>query len=95
MVSNRHDPVIKPLFELSFGKRLREELYDLRVDPDYLKNVAMDPDYQEIKENLNTKLMSVLTEQEDPRVVESPPRFEKPPYAGPVIKEYYEDPRFG
>jgi len=35
--------------------------------------------------------MSVLTEHEDPRVVESPPRFEKPPYAGPVTKEYYED----
>ena len=94
MVSNRKEPEIQPLFELSFGKRLREELFDLRVDPDYMKNVATEPDYQEIRENLNSKLMSVLTEQEDPRVVESPPRFEKPPYAGPVSKEYYEDPNF-
>ena len=38
--------------------------------------------------------MSVLTEHEDPRVVESPPRFENPPYAGPVSKEYYEDPGY-
>ena len=49
----------------------------------------------ELMKNLNTILMSVLKEQDDPRVVESTPRFEKPPYAGPVIKEYYEDPRFG
>ena len=91
MVSNRKEPEVKPLFELSFGKRLGEELYDLRVDPDYMNNVAMETDYQEIKESLNEKLMSVLTEQEDPRVVESPPRFENAPYAGPVTKEYYEE----
>ena len=91
MVSNRKKPEVKPLFELSFGKRLGEELYDLRVDPDYMNNVAMETDYQEIKESLNEKLMSVLTEQEDPRVVESPPRFENAPYAGPVTKEYYEE----
>jgi N-sulfoglucosamine sulfohydrolase len=94
MVSNRNEPEIKPLFELSFGKRHSEELYDLLVDPDYMNNVATEPDYQEVKKNLNEKLMSVLTEHEDPRVVESPPRFENPPYAGPVSKEYYEDPGY-
>ncbi len=56
-----------------------------------MNNVAMESDYQEIKENLNEKLMSVLKEQEDPRVVEFPPRFENSPYAGPVTKEYYEE----
>ena len=88
MIYNRAKKDVHPLFELGFGKRPQEELYDLRSDPDYLSNVAYEPGYTEIREDLNDQLMNLLIKQEDPRVVESPPRFEKAPYAGPVSEEW-------
>ena len=36
MIYNRGEKQVKPLYELAFGKRPLEELYDLRVDPDYM-----------------------------------------------------------
>ena len=88
MIYNRAQKDVRPLFELGFGKRPQEELYDLRSDPDYLSNVAYEPGYTEIREDLNDQLMNLLIKQEDPRVVESPPRFEKAPYAGSVSEEW-------
>lgn len=82
MIYNRNQENIKPLFKLGFGKRPHEELYNLRNDEFYMKNLADDPEYTEIKNKLNEKLMDILYEEEDPRVVEKPCRFEHPPYAG-------------
>ena len=88
MIYNRAKKDVRPLFELGFGKRPQEELYDLRLDPDYLSNVAYEAEYTEIREKLNTQLMNLLLNHEDPRVMESPPRFEKAPYAGSVSEEW-------
>jgi len=82
MIHHRNEPPVRPLFELAFGKRPGEELYDLTKDPDYMRNVAEDPAYKQVKEELRRQLMDVLREQQDPRVVESPCRFEHAPYAG-------------
>ncbi|MHC4872761.1 MAG: sulfatase family protein [Planctomycetota bacterium] len=84
MIHHRAEEEVSPLFELSFGKRPREELYDLKKDPYYMENVADKPDYSEAKEKLDKELMKVLHEQNDPRVCETPCRYELPPYAGPV-----------
>lgn len=84
MIHHRAEDAIQPLFALGFGKRPREELYDLRTDPDYMHNLATDPTYDAIREELATQLMSVLREQDDPRVVEDNCRFESAPYAGPM-----------
>jgi len=80
MVQNRNEESVKPMFNLSFGKRPREELYDLKRDPHYMKNVADDPHYAEQKNHLEKELMAVLREQNDPRVCETPCRFESLPY---------------
>lgn len=89
MITNRADPDVTPLFKLAFGKRPQEELYDLRSDPHYMTNLAADPDYAETRQQLHEQLMKILQEQDDPRVVESPPRFELPPYAGPIPKAWH------
>ena len=91
MIYHRAEEDVKPLFELGFGKRLHEELYDLRNDPDYMQNVAYDSDYEHIRADLNSRLISVLKEQDDPRIAESPPRFEQPPYAGPASDEWHAE----
>ena len=82
MIRNRAREDVKPLFELGFGKRPREELYDLHSDPDHMKNVACEDDYERVRADMYARLMALLEEQEDPRVAESPPRFEFPPYGG-------------
>ena len=53
-----------------------------------MKNVAYDSEYEHIRADLNARLMAVLKEQDDPRIAESPPRFEQPPFAGPVPEEW-------
>lgn len=83
MIHHRAEENVRTPFELGFGLRPREELYDLRIDPDHLINVAADSKYKDTRSKLNADLMQVLTEQEDPRVVESPCRFEQEPFTDP------------
>ena len=44
LILNRAREDVRPLFEIAIGKRPLEELYDLRVDPDHMNNVADDPE---------------------------------------------------
>ena len=83
MIHHREDLDVEPLFDLSFGKRPREELYDLREDPHYMHNVAADPAYANIRGQMEAQLLAVLREQNDPRLMEQPCRYELEPYAGP------------
>ena len=84
MILHRAEEEVQELFEIGFGKRPREELFDLRVDPHYMNNVANDPHYENTRKELSDQLIQVLREQNDPRIVESPCRFEHAPYACPV-----------
>lgn len=68
IVEHRADPDIQPFFELSFGKRPEEELYDLRTDPAQIKNVADDPDYEDIREQLRARVEKWMVDTHDPRV---------------------------
>lgn len=56
-------------YELSFGKRKQEELYDMKDDPDCIKNLADDPQMQNVKTELWLQLKQELSEQGDPRIV--------------------------
>ena len=83
MCTHRNDADVNPLFELAFGRRPYEELYDLEQDCDYMHNVAEDPRYADVRGELRDRLFAVLMEQNDPRVTETPCRYEAAPYAGP------------
>ena len=87
LITHRDEHDVEPLYQLAFGKRPREELYDLQNDPDYLLNVALDPKYSDVKNRLKEKLVTILTNYNDPRLVEEPCRFEFEPYAGHLSKE--------
>jgi len=56
-------------YELGFGKRPREELYDMQADPDCLNNLAASTAFAPIKEKLWTQLTEELTAQGDPRIL--------------------------
>lgn len=87
LVSQRDDPQWKPLFELAYGKRPREELYDLKKDPHQVHNVAADPAYAAIREELERQLMAELQQTGDPRLIDDGRFFETPPLAGPLPKD--------
>ena len=82
IVTNRHDPGVKPFFSRAYGKRPREELYDLRIDPHQMKNVADAADYKGIAAELRDRLMGELRKTDDPRLIDGGRFFETPPMAG-------------
>jgi arylsulfatase A-like enzyme len=55
------------LWNLSFGKRPSEELYDCNKDPEQLVNLANNRAYQEIRDTLATLLLEQLELTADPR----------------------------
>ncbi len=87
IVDNRDkDETHRKLYELSFAKRPAEELYDLKKDPDQLKNVANDPDYAEAKKKLGTQLMTALKATADPRATDQGDFFDEFKYLGGAPK---------
>ena len=83
MVENKEkDDAHRHLWELSFGKRPAEELYDCSNDPEQLINLANDPGYAEIKEELAALLMEQLEFTGDPRIKGEGDQFDAYPYYG-------------
>jgi len=78
----RDDPKVARLFELAFGKRPAEELYDLRRDPDQLNNIADRAEYAKIKSKLAAVLVAELKATNDPRVLGKADAFDRYPYYG-------------
>jgi len=79
IVSNRKDPQVKPVFDHAYGKRPREELYDMNKDPDQMKNLAQDPDYSGTVKKLRARLMKYLRDHNDPRLIDNGKFFETSP----------------
>ncbi len=84
LVGQIDDPKWKSLFEHAYGKRPREELFDLKADPHQMHNLAADPQYESIRAELNAKLIDELTRTGDPRLVDDGKFFETPPMSGPA-----------
>jgi len=70
-------------FELAVGRRPNYELYDVRADPHSTNNLADNPDYAAIRNQLHKRLITELKQTEDPRVSENIV-FEQAPYTDPV-----------
>ncbi|HEY1107573.1 MAG TPA: sulfatase [Opitutaceae bacterium] len=83
-MQHRDDPQWKWHFNHAFGRRPSEELYDLRKDPDQVKNLANDPAYAKAKADLAAQLMKTLKDAKDPRVTGDGTTFDKPPFSGPL-----------
>lgn len=83
-VTHRNEPQWSSLFQLVYGLRPREELYDLRTDPDEMTNVAGHPDYESIRQKMKDDLLKELRRTNDPRLENDGQFFETPPLAGPL-----------
>lgn len=69
IIDHKDDETTAPYFEKAFAKRPLEELFDRSKDPCCLKNVADDPTYADVKQQLWKRLEAILKKQEDPRVL--------------------------
>ncbi len=67
-------------YEMSFGKRSGEELYDMAADPDCVRNLADSAAHQETKAAMWQQLESELKAQGDPRVLGKGEIFDFYPY---------------
>ncbi len=75
-------------YELSFGKRGPDELYDLRTDPEGVNNLAHDLAYAGTLETMRARMMKLLTEDQDPRALGQAAIFDTYRYTGPRGKDY-------
>ena len=69
-------------WQMNFGKRPTEELYDLKADPDCVKNLAEDQVHLKLKYKLSNQMEEELTEQGDPRQSGNGKIFDSYPFVG-------------
>ena len=80
--------VYDDFFRLSFGKRPAEELYMIEKDPDCMKNLADDPKYAAIKNELRGRMEKMLRDEGDPRMLGKAAFFDTIEYTGPHSHSY-------
>jgi arylsulfatase A-like enzyme len=75
-------------YDLSFGKRPPDELYDLRRDPEGVNNLAHDLSHAKTLEELRARMMAMLREDQDPRALGNAAIFDTYNYVGGRRKGY-------
>jgi N-sulfoglucosamine sulfohydrolase len=82
ILSRRDEPAMKPFFQLCFGLRAAEELYELATDPGQTNNIAGQPTFAATQKKLRAELDAWMKRTDDPRLDPNDERFEKVPYFG-------------
>jgi N-sulfoglucosamine sulfohydrolase len=82
ILDHRDEPGTQKFFQLCFGKRPGEELYDLRKDPHEINNVADQAEYAAERKQLRTQLDQWMRDSADPRVVNDDDHWDSYPYYG-------------
>ena len=79
-MEHQEDENLRNLFANAFEKRAKEQLYDIKKDPACFIDLANDPAYAKVKNELRKKLDEELSNQGDPRmngseIFDSYPRY--------------------
>lgn len=90
ILQSRTRQTAKPYWELCFGRRPAEELYDVARDPQCMENLMANPEYAERKASLEQQMLVELRTQEDPRLLGNGKVFDEYPYAQEELRGYYE-----
>lgn len=75
-------------YELCFGKRQADELYRLSDDPECVRNLANDIAFNYIKEEMQTRMMTILRAEQDPRALGNGAIFDTYKYVSSRAKGY-------
>lgn len=79
----RRDSTTRKFWDLSFGKRQSEELYNIKTDKECMNNLVSQPKFKTLKNKLKKELYKKLTEQQDPRIIADGSIFDKYVYSQP------------
>lgn len=90
VLKTRTLPERKHFWDVCFGKRPQEELYDITQDRDCVKNLAGNPEFQERMAQLKQQLFDELKTQGDPRVLGQGHIFDEYRSAGREWRDFYE-----
>lgn len=85
----RQDSENRRFWDLNFGKRPREEFYNLANDPDCLVNLAGDPAQQDVMTRMREQMVAELTAQEDPRMRGEGEVFDRYKVANERTRDFY------
>lgn len=86
----RTAPGSEQYWQLSFGKRAGEELYNIDQDPDCVHNLASDENYAALMEEMKALMSRELTEEGDPRIMGQGSVFDEYLYADKRHQGFYE-----
>ncbi len=86
MIAAADRPAVARLFQLAFGRRPAEELYDMKEDPHQLTNLAGQPELEATRAELAERLKAYLKLTEDPRVTGKSPWDTYPFYAPEIFR---------
>ena len=91
VLRSRTEDTPQPYWQLSFGRRPAEELYDIREDAACMTNLAEDLEYEARKQELAAQLTAELEAQGDPRMSGNGAIFEEQyPVHQERLLNYYE-----
>lgn len=100
LILKQHESGKDFYFNLAFGKRPREELYNIKDDPECMNNLAYKDEYKNLKEKLWLELKQKLEETEDPRIFGNGDVFDKkyeyqgnPPHSWKAYEEGWWEPQ--
>ena len=77
-------------WDLCFGKRPSEELFNLTDDPDCVRNLGALPEHQSERQKLKDRMTELLRSQGDPRMFGRGEIFDRYPYSSPATDNFYE-----
>ncbi|MDX9755827.1 MAG: sulfatase, partial [bacterium] len=89
-IEARQNPEIQAYWQMAFGKRKEEELYNIQTDPECLHNLARQSRYRRLTRRLEKRLMKTLRQQGDPRMAGRGAIFDEYPYADENTRGFYE-----
>lgn len=88
ILDTRRKKGVMEYWQLNFGKRVAEELYNIEKDPFCMNNLAEDTKLAEQKATMIEEMTQKLTEQGDPRILGNGDIFDNYQYRG-VVQNYY------
>lgn len=89
LAAHRENPS-NQFWQLCFGLRPAEELYDLKADPDCVHNLADNPSAAKTRATLHDAMTAELKRQGDPRMAGNGAIFDNYLHASPGNVGYYE-----
>ncbi len=90
VLKSRLDPLLKKYWQMSFGKRTAEEMFDVAKDINCVNTLADSPMFAAQKAALKSQLYKELKAQGDPRMFGRGHYFDQIPYANAGTRNFYE-----